>query len=166
MTNAHVVAGVTRPRVEVGGEQRDATVVLYDPQTDIAVLAVPGVGRPPLRFSTARADTGDDAIIVGYPEDGPFFVGPARVRDRLDVRGPDIYNEHTVTREAYTLYGDVRSGNSGGPLLAPDGRVYGVIFAAAVDKANTGFALSAQEVAPDAARGSSATAQVGTGHCA
>jgi S1-C subfamily serine protease len=166
MTNAHVVAGVTNPRVEVGGQQREATVVLYDPETDIAVLQVPGLGRTPLRFSTVRASTGDDAIIVGYPEDGPFFVGPARIRDRLNVPGPDFYNEHTVNREAYILYGDVRSGNSGGPLLAPDGRVYGVIFAAAVDKQNTGFALTAQEVATDAARGSNATARVGTGRCA
>jgi S1-C subfamily serine protease len=166
MTNAHVVAGVQRPRVEVGGEQRDATVVLYDPERDVAVLRVPGLGRAPLRFSATQADTGDDAIIVGYPEDGPFFVGPARIRDRIQVRGPDIYNEHTVTREAYTIFGEVRSGNSGGPLLAPDGRVYGVIFAAAVDQQDTGFALTAQEVAPDVERGRVATNPADTGDCA
>jgi S1-C subfamily serine protease len=166
MTNAHVVAGVTHPRVEVGNQQRDATVVLYNPERDIAVLRVPGLSRTPLRFSPRRADTGDGAIILGYPEDKGFFVGPARVRDRIDVRGPDIYDAHTVTREAYTIRGSVRSGNSGGPLLAPDGAVYGVIFAAAVDQADTGFALTAQEVAPDATRGAAATGSVGTGDCA
>lgn len=166
MTNAHVVAGVDRPRVEVGGEQRSATVVLFDAARDIAVLRVPGLGRTPLRFSATVAETGADAIIVGYPEDGPFFVGPARIRDRIDVRGPDIYNERTVTRQAYTIRGSVRSGNSGGPLLAPDGRVYGVIFAAAVDQPDTGFALTAQEVAPDVQRGTSATVAVDTGDCA
>jgi S1-C subfamily serine protease len=166
MTNAHVVAGVLRPRVEVGERQMDATVVLYDPERDVAVLRVPGLGRTPLRFVATKADTGDDAIIVGYPEDGPFFVGPARIRDRIDVRGPDIYDEHTVTRESYTIRGSVRSGNSGGPLLAPDGRVYGVIFAAAVDQADTGFALTAQEVAQDAQRGSTAATAVPTGSCA
>jgi S1-C subfamily serine protease len=166
MTNAHVVAGVPHPRVEVGGQQRDATVVLYDPERDIAVLRVLGLGRAPLRFSATKADTGDDAIIVGYPEDGPFFVGPARIRDRIDVRGPDIYDAHTVTRESYTIKGSVRSGNSGGPLLAPDGRVYGVIFAAAVDQPDTGFALTAQEVAPDAQDGATGTAAVPTGGCA
>jgi len=166
MTNAHVVAGVQRPRVEVKGQQREASVVLYDPARDIAVLRVPGLGLRALPFSTRRAESGDDAIIVGYPEDGPFFVGAARIRDRIEVRGPDIYNERTVTREAYTIRGSVRSGNSGGPLLAPDGAVYGVIFAAAVDQKDTGFVLTAQEVAPDAQRARTAATTVPTGDCA
>jgi S1-C subfamily serine protease len=166
MTNAHVVAGVTRPQVEVDRQERDATVVLFDPERDVAVLRVPGLSRRPLQFSPREAGSGDDAIIVGYPEDGPFFVGAARIRDRINVRGPDIYNDRSVTREAYTIRGSVRSGNSGGPLLAPDGTVYGVIFAAAVDQPDTGFALTAGEVGTDAARGQTATADVPTGDCA
>jgi S1-C subfamily serine protease len=166
MTNAHVVAGVSRPQVEVDGQQRAATVVLYDSARDVAVLRVPGLGRRPLPFSPREADTNDDAIVAGYPEDGPFFVGPARVRDRLQIRGPDIYDDRTVTREVYSIYGDVRSGNSGGPLLAPDGSVYGVIFAAAIDQQRTGFALTAGEVADDARAGRTATEAVPTGDCA
>ncbi len=166
MTNAHVVAGVTRPQVEVDGEQRAATVVLYDSARDVAVLRVPGLGLRALPFATAEADTGDDAIILGYPENGPFFVGPARVRDRLQIRGPDIYDDRTVTREVYSILGDVRSGNSGGPLLAPNGSVYGVIFAAAIDQQRTGFVLTAGEVADDARAGRTATEAVSTGDCA
>lgn len=166
MTNAHVVAGVERPQVEVDGQQRAATVVLYDPMRDVAVLRVPGLGLRPLAFAPAPADTGDDAIVVGYPEDGPFFVAAARVRERLEIRGPDIYDDRTVTRQVYSIRGDVRSGNSGGPLLAPDGTVYGVIFAAAVDQPQTGFVLTATEVAGDARAGRTATGQVGTGDCA
>ena len=166
MTNAHVVAGVSRPQVEVEGRQRPATVVLYDSARDVAVLRVPGLGLRALPFSTQEADTGDDAIVVGYPEDGPFFIGPARVRDRLQIRGPDIYDDRTVTREVYSIRGDVRSGNSGGPLLALDGSVYGVIFAAAVDQQRTGFVLTAGEVAEDARAGRTATEPVATGDCA
>ena len=166
MTNAHVVAGVDRPRVQVGSEQRAATVVLYDPRRDVAVLRVPGLGLRPLPFADRPAESGDDAIVVGYPEDGPFFVGPARVRDRLEIRGPDIYDDRTVTREVYAILGDVRSGNSGGPLLAPDGSVYGVIFAAAVDQQRTGFALTAAEVAGAARIGGTAATKVSTGDCA
>ena len=117
------------------------------------MLRVPGLRLRPLPFATEPAATGDDAIVVGYPEDGPFFAGPARIRDRMQIRGPDIYDDRTVTREVYSIYGDVRSGNSGGPLLAPDGSVYGVIFAAAVDQQRTGFALTAAEVADDARPG-------------
>ena len=166
MTNAHVVAGVDRPQVEVGGRQRPATVVLFDAGRDVAVLRVPGLGLQALRFAAEPADSGDDAIVVGYPEDGPFFVGPARVRDRMRIRGPDIYEDGTVTREVYSIRGDVRSGNSGGPLLAPDGDVYGVIFAAAADQPDTGFVLTAAEVAGDARAGRTATGQVPTGDCA
>ena len=166
MTNAHVVAGVRRPQVEVDGKQLDATVVLYDPVKDIAVLQVPGLTATPLRFATKQGETGDDAIIVGYPEDGPFFVGPARIRDRIAIRGPDIYNDRVGVRQTYTVRGDVRSGNSGGPLLAPDGAVYGVIFAAAVDQPDTGFALTAGEIAADIQQGKIATGATGTGGCA
>jgi S1-C subfamily serine protease len=165
MTNAHVVAGVERPEVEVNGEQRQATVVLYDPERDVAVLRVPDLGLRPLSFAPRPVDTNDDAIVLGYPEDGPFFAGAARIRDRMEIRGPDIYDDRTVTRQVYSIYGDVRSGNSGGPLVAPDGTVLGVIFAAAVDQQFTGFALTAAEVAPDARSGSGASQPVPTGDC-
>ncbi len=166
MTNAHVVAGVDQPSVEVDGEQRAATVVLYDPSKDVAVLQVPILGLRPLTFAAKPVDTNDDAILMGFPEDGPFFVGAARIRDRMEIRGPDIYDDRTVTRQVYSIYGDVRSGNSGGPLVAPDGTVLGVIFAAAVDQQFTGFALTAAEVLPDARAGNASTRAVSTGDCA
>ena len=166
ITNAHVVAGIDQPSVQVDGDRREATVVLYDPDRDVAILYVPDLGLRPLPFASRPVDTNADAIVLGYPEDGPFFAGAARIRDRMEIRGPDIYNDRTVTREVYSIYGDVRSGNSGGPLIAPDGSVLGVIFAAAVDQQFTGFALTAAEVAADARTGATSTAEVSTGDCA
>ena len=166
ITNAHVVAGIDQPSVQVDGDRREATVVLYDPDRDVAILYVPDLGLRPLPFASRPVDTNADAIVLGYPEDGPFFAGAARIRDRMEIRGPDIYNDRTVTREVYSIYGDVRSGNSGGPLIAPDGSVLGVIFAAAVDQQFTGFALTAAEVAADARTGANSTAEVSTGDCA
>jgi S1-C subfamily serine protease len=165
LTNAHVVAGVQSPTVQVDGVIRDATVVLYDPNRDVAVLAVPGMQAPALPFARIGAGRGDSAIILGYPEDGPFFVGPARVRERENIRGPNIYNDKTVTRGVYTVRGDVRSGNSGGPLLKPDGSVLGMIFAAALDQKDTGFALTANEISADAAQGRTAASAVSTQGC-
>jgi S1-C subfamily serine protease len=164
MTNAHVVAGTRRLVVEQGRDRLDARVVLYDPARDLAVLAVPGLAAPVLRFAPPAA-AGADAIVVGYPLDGPYTAVPARVRDSRQVRGPDIYNSRTVDREVYTIRATVRSGNSGGPLLARDGSVYGVIFAAAVDDRQTGFALTARESAPVVAAGRRASAGVDTGAC-
>jgi S1-C subfamily serine protease len=165
MTNAHVVAGVDEPKVQVGDRRLDARVVLFDPETDVAVLAVPGLERAPLPFVQAKAKPEDDAIVAGYPQDGPFDVQPARVREDLKARGQDIYSQRKVVREIYALHSRVRQGNSGGPLLAPNGQVLGVIFAAAADDENIGYALTAQEVADEAAEGARATSRVSTLSC-
>ncbi|MGY2083073.1 MarP family serine protease [Blastococcus sp. SYSU DS0539] len=165
MTNAHVLAGVTDPVVVAEGEEYDAIPVLVDEEIDVAVLAVPGLPQVPLRFTAESADSGDDAIIMGYPGGGPFYVGPARVRDRGEISGPDFRNTRTVVRDVYALYGQVRAGNSGGPLFAPDGSVLGVVFASAIDDPDTGYALTGPQVADAAAEGSRALAEVGTGPC-
>ncbi|GLZ32990.1 serine protease [Lentzea sp. NBRC 105346] len=147
MTNAHVVAGTNEVTVEVGRGQFDATVVHYDAQMDVAVLAVPDLDAQPLQFRTDEIQQGEDGIVLGYPLDGPYTASEARVRERIPLlRGPDIYDAQTVTRDVYTVRAKVRSGNSGGPLVDPQGRVMGVVFGAAVDDQETGFVLTAQQV--------------------
>lgn len=168
MTNAHVVGGVDEPTVQIGGEGRlfDATVVLYDWERDIAVLDVPGLRAPALRFAGDDAETSDDAIVAGFPENGDFDVRAARVRGRLQASGPDIYHRGTVRRDVFSLFTLVRQGNSGGPLLTPEGEVYGVIFAKSLDDAQTGYALTADEVRADAEAGARAQGQADTQGCA
>ena len=165
MTNAHVLAGVVDPVVEAEGGRYDATPVFIDPEVDIAVLAVPGLPQVPLRFSGTAADTGDDSIIMGYPGGGDLFIGAARVRDRGEISGPDFRNTQTVVRDVYALYGNVRAGNSGGPLFDTDGTVLGVVFASAIDDPTTGYALTGPQVADAARTGQRASAEVGTGPC-
>jgi S1-C subfamily serine protease len=168
MTNAHVVGGVDEPTVQIGGEGRkyDAKVVLYDWQRDIAVLDVPDLKAPALRFAGSDAHSGDSAIVAGFPENGSYDVRAARVRGRITANGPDIYHRGTVRRDVYSLYATVRQGNSGGPLLTTDGRVYGVVFAKSRDDAETGYALTADEIQQDIARGRAANQQVASDHCA
>jgi S1-C subfamily serine protease len=165
MTNAHVLAGVTEPTVLAEGEEYDATPVYVDARTDVAVLAVPGLPTVPLAFTADPAEFGDDAIIMGYPGGGPLYVGPARVRDRGDISGPDFRNTQTVVRDVYALYGTVRAGNSGGPLFDTDGSVLGVVFASAIDDPDTGYALTAQQVADAARKGDLSNDEVSTGAC-
>jgi S1-C subfamily serine protease len=165
MTNAHVLAGVSDPVVIAQGEEYDATPVYVDPEVDIAVLDAPGLPEAPLSFARTAAETGDDSIIMGYPGGGDFWSGPARVRDRVDISGPDFRDTHTVVRDVYALYGTVRAGNSGGPLLDTDGHVLGVVFASAIDDPTTGYALTGPQVAKAATAGSTAATEVGTGPC-
>lgn len=168
MTNAHVVGGVDEPTVQIGGVGRkyDAKVVLYDWKRDIAVLDVPDLDANALKFSTQDASGGDGAIVAGFPENGSYDVRAARVRGRITANGPDIYHRGTVGRDVYSLYATVRQGNSGGPLLTPDGKVYGVVFAKSLDDADTGYALTADEIQQDINRGRTANQQVGTDSCA
>lgn len=165
LTNAHVLAGVRDPQVaDPDGRRLPGTVVLFDPARDLAVVHVPGLRVPPLPFS-GPADPGDSAVVVGYPRNGPFRADAARVRSVQRARGLDIYAERTVTREVYALRGRLQPGNSGGPLLDTSGKVLGVVFAAAADDPDTGYALTAREAASDADRGRTATAPVSTGRC-
>ncbi|WP_439675671.1 MarP family serine protease [Embleya sp. MST-111070] len=167
MTNAHVVGGVRKPNVQIGGEGREypAEVVLYDWKRDIAVLKVPGLKATPLLFEP-KVESGADAIVAGFPENGGFHVEAARVRARIQAGGPDIYKRGTVSRDVYSLYAKVRQGNSGGPLISPNGKVAGVIFAKSLDDESTGYALTVEEVRADAEAGAVADRPVDTQSCA
>ncbi|MCX3288357.1 MarP family serine protease [Streptomyces sp. NEAU-H22] len=167
MTNAHVVAGIDEPTVQIGGVGRtyEARVVLFDPQKDVAVLYVPGLKAPVLRFDD-DAERGDSAVVAGYPQDGDLNLQAATVANRVRATGQNIYNDGTATREIYSIRSTVRPGNSGGPLLTTDGRVFGVVFARSTSDAETGYVLTADEVASDARGAAGATAPVDTGELA
>ena len=164
MSNAHVVAGSDSVTVEVDGETYDAGVVSYDPNADISILDVPDLPSPPLAFAETPAPTGTDAVVMGYPGGGDFVATPARVREIIELNGPDIYRTTTVTREVYTIRGTVRQGNSGGPMIDRSGKVLGVVFGAAVDDADTGFVLTGDEVSRQLAKIGN-TERVATGTC-
>jgi S1-C subfamily serine protease len=165
VTNAHVVAGTTQVAIQVGGASLPATVVLFDPERDVAVLDVPRLSAPTLRFTAKPAVSGDPAVVLGYPEDGPFTAAAARVRSQTTIQGSDIYGNGSVRRDIYAIRGVVRSGNSGGPLIADDGTVLGIVFATALDGSDTGYVLTDQEVAADVTAGATATAPVSTQGC-
>jgi S1-C subfamily serine protease len=167
LTNAHVVAGVTSQQTVTtrDGTILPATVVRYDPQVDVAILYVPGLNVTPLRFAAA-ANPGDDAVVAGYPLNAPsLHLVPARIGGVQNAQGPNIYQTSTVTRQIYEIRAVVQSGNSGGPLLSPQGTVDGVVFAAAVGESDTGFALTAAEVSADASAGGQLTSAMPTGAC-
>ncbi len=166
LTNAHVVAGVNQGPTGTtpNGTVYQSKVVLYDPQVDIAVLYVPGLNLTPLQFND-QAESGADAVVAGYPLDHSFTAVPARIGGTQNAVGPDIYQSGQVTRQIFQIKAVVEPGNSGGPLISPAGTVYGVVFAAAVGESDTGFALTASEVANDAQAGASQTFPTSTQGC-
>ena len=145
VTNAHVVAGVDTVRLETVAGMADAQVVHFDPLDDIAILRSWDLPLTPLPWAGVDAEPGDGAVVLGFPESGPFTATAARVEEKLVIRGPDIYSASRHDREAYILRSDVRHGNSGGPLITPQGEVLGVVFGAGVNDDQTGYALTAAE---------------------
>lgn len=165
MSNAHVVAGSESVTVEADdGKEYDATVVSYDPNADISILDVPNLPIQPLQFAEQPAKSGTDAVVLGFPGGGDFVATPARVREIIELSGPDIYKTTTVNREVYTIRGLVRQGNSGGPMINRSGQVIGVVFGAAVDDSDTGFVMTTDEVSRQLAKIGN-TARVPTGAC-
>ncbi|MBB3042557.1 MarP family serine protease [Nocardioides sp. LMS-CY] len=165
MTNAHVVAGVDEPEVVVGDTTLPASVVYYNPDVDVAVLAYDSGDTDLLEFDQS-AGAGDGVAVLGYPEDGPYDVQPARIRSQQRLRSPDIYGRGTVIRDVYSLRGLIRPGNSGGPIVSSRGDVVGVVFAASVNDHDTGYALTAEQVAEAAGAGLRSSDVVDTGDCA
>jgi S1-C subfamily serine protease len=146
VTNAHVVAGESATRIQVGGATYAATPVLFDPGFDLAVLRTSAPLGPSLPLDPTGVGRGTKAVVIGYPEDGPLTVGPAGVASSLTAEGRDIYNQGTVVRNVYQVDADVEPGNSGGPLLTPAGTVIGVVFSRSTVYTGVGYALASPGV--------------------
>ncbi|MET3163103.1 UNVERIFIED_ORG: putative membrane protein required for colicin V production [Arthrobacter sp. UYEF10] len=165
VTNAHVVAGVSQPVVEIpDGGAMPGRVVYFDTRHDLAVLAVDGLPSEPLTL-TSDLPNGSPAAFAGYPHGGPFKSKPATVQDITSVLVPDIYGENPAPSAIYRLAGDVQPGNSGGPLLTMKGLVAGVIFAKATSGTEMGFAITMDDLFPVASQAASLSAPVSSGQC-
>ena len=167
-TNAHVVAAMPSPRVTTSeGRSYRAVVVGFDPQVDVAVLYVPELPLESIATSTDAA-AGTKAAVAGYPGGGELAVGGAMVRATLtsgSALASDIYGRPGPDRSAFVLNATVRPGNSGGPLLAEDGRVIGLVFAQALEDPNVGYALTAEQFRGLSRSVGSASVAVSTGPC-
>jgi S1-C subfamily serine protease len=153
--------------VDADGTEFNAHVVSYDSSADVAILVVPGLSARPVGFASSPAPAGTKAVVLGYPNGGPFVALPARVDEIIDLKGPDIYRTTTVTRQAYLVnLGAAKDieGVSGGPLIDMEGRVLGMFFGAQVDHPDTGFALAEAQLAPHLAMTGN-TQPVPTGAC-
>jgi S1-C subfamily serine protease len=134
VTNAHVVAGQEDTHVTTpGGETLDANALHYEPRNDLAVLRVPGLAGAPLELAS-NPRKGTDAVTAGYPEGGAFTLAPARLGRTGTVQSQDSYGRGPVERVMTPFRGEVRNGNSGGPVIDAEGDVLTTVFAAAVSK--------------------------------
>ena len=166
VTNAHVVAGIARPQVVDRFGTYSAEPVWFDPRLDIAVLRVNDLPEPALKLSGQVLPDRDAVATLGFPGGGQLTAGNAAIIDHVTAIGRDIYNQSVVSRQIYEVQANVEPGDSGGPLLAPDGTVAGVTFARSVSQNNVGYSLLINQVQPIISRAENQTARADTGSCA
>jgi S1-C subfamily serine protease len=161
VTNAHVIAGSDDTTVTTqDGAELEATPIYYEPRQDLALLRV-GSALPTLPISARRRE-GEDGAVLGYPENGPYSLAPARIGETRETVSEDSYGNGPVERTIVAMSGSVRSGNSGGPLVDARGDVVGTVFAATTSGPRGGFAIPAEQVR-EALKG--ASEEVDTGAC-
>jgi S1-C subfamily serine protease len=166
VTNAHVVAGErSDPRVSTEADAARATVVLFDPELDVALLYAPELNLPVLRLARGAPARGATGATLGHPNGGALDVEPAAVRDVFRASGYDIYGRHEVIRVVLEMAASVVPGNSGGPFVDVDGTVDGVVFARSSADESTGYALSMPAVREAIAPGLQSSEAVSTGPC-
>lgn len=166
VTNAHVVAGGESVVVNSLDGTDSATVVLFDPALDLAVLSAPDLDAPALPWVAATIGRGVTGATFGFPGgERELTTKPAAVRRRISAVGRDIYGDQSVTRDVLILADEVKRGDSGGPFVTGDGEVAGVVFAAAVSERNTGYALTADAVRGPVAGAAKQQSPVATGSC-
>jgi S1-C subfamily serine protease len=164
VTNAHVVAGEedTAVSFDDDDDRLDAQPVLYDPSNDLAILRVPGLAGDALPASE-DVESGTSGAVLGYPENGPFTIAPARVGDTQTVISQDSYGRGPVQRRLTSLRGSVREGNSGGPLVDGEGRVMTTVFASTRSGKPGGYGIPNEIVRE--ALGRAGETEVDTGPC-
>jgi S1-C subfamily serine protease len=164
VTNAHVVAGIAHPTVEDSAGVHDTTVVYFDPSFDLAVLRT-NVTEPALALDTQTVPRLTQGAVLGYPEGGNFSDGPAGVMAEFQATGRDIYGQGLTVRDVYEIEAVVRPGNSGGPLVLPNGEVIGIVFSRSTTNNMIGYALSSPSVITRVHQAESVNGAVGTGGC-
>jgi S1-C subfamily serine protease len=165
VTNAHVVAGVRQPIVQApNGQALDGRIVYFDPQNDLAVIAVTGLRAPVLGLGNPLA-VGDDGVIDGYPYGGPFTTGGAQVLAHSTENVDNIYGTSRSSRDLYTLAADVEPGNSGGPLLEQNGSIAGIVFAKSSTDSNLGYAMTDTVLSPVVHQAAGLSRPVSSGTC-
>ena len=167
VTNAHVVAGSGSVEIDTpNGGRHAARVVLFDPNTDLAILYSPGLALRPLVVVDDSPVRDTRGAVIGYPGGGAEQVVPAAVSSTELATGYNIYGDTLVTRRIEALAARIIPGNSGGPLVNDNGQVIGVVFAASTTSSDVGYALTIPQVYPDLQAGEHRTAPVSTQACA
>ncbi|HEY4963589.1 MAG TPA: trypsin-like peptidase domain-containing protein, partial [Candidatus Saccharimonadales bacterium] len=164
ITNAHVIAGADRPIIKYLNQSYAGNTVLFNPALDIAAIMVKGLKAAPLQLYKGSVAINQNVAILGYPG-GNFTVLPGQISDEQFVSSPNIYQVGSFNRQIYAINADLQPGNSGGPVIATNGQVIGLVFAKSDVLSNDGFAITSYSMSDVIKQAISASHHVSSGAC-
>ena len=139
LTAAHVLTGAVSVRVIRDGRSVAAEVVGFDPEMDLAYLAIDGLQALPLTVSSDGVEAGDTGIAYVVRDDELVEVEVTVVR-RVTIDTEDIYLEGETSRPGIELDAEVQGGDSGGAVVI-DGKVAGVVWARSREAGGRSYAI-------------------------
>ncbi|MEO8105133.1 MAG: MarP family serine protease [Candidatus Saccharibacteria bacterium] len=163
-TNAHVIAGATRPIIKYNNTSYEGVPVLFDPGIDFAVIRIQNLGGWPLALARENIAIDTSVAVLGYPG-GNYTVSPGLIRDNASVFGRNIYDLGRIGRNIYAVQTNVNPGSSGGPVVLPDGRVAGIIFSKSNTSSDYGYALASSYLTGELSKAQKSYRRVSTGAC-
>lgn len=164
ITNAHVIAGARRPIVKYGSQSYAGTVVLFDPNLDLAAIRINGLNAPALALEKQEVSAGTPIVVLGYPN-GNYTLSFGVISDNRIVYGGSIYGVGAFGRAVYEAQASVEAGSSGAPMVLQNGQVVGIIFAMSNTVQKDGFALDSTSLIKPLRDAERSTRPVSTGAC-
>ena len=141
VTAGHVIEQSQSMTVAFGGNPIPAQIIGLDVSGDLALLhsdaTIPG---PYIPLETRDPSVGEDVAAIGYPLGG----GLTMTQGSVSALNQDITVNDTNLKGLVQTDTPLNHGNSGGPLVALDGKANGIIDALNTDANGTGYALSPQ----------------------
>lgn len=163
-TNAHVVAGVKRPIIKHENRSYEGQVVLFDANTDFAVIRVDNLPAKPIGLSKEVVENNTPVIMSGFPG-GNQTLSLGVIRNRTLLYGSNIYRNTEIARQVYEVQADVEDGSSGGPIILQNGQVAGILFARSQSNQSYGFVLASNTLIKELEQATKNRKAVNTGVC-
>ena len=146
LTNHHVVEGATKITGSVvgTGQSYTATVLGYDPNTDVAVIQLSGASNLPVAAIDDDDNLSVGDLVVGLGNAGGAGGEPTSAEGQVTELGSTITATDQNGQNAETLHdligtnADIQSGQSGGPMVDSEGEVIGVNVAASSGGSGSG----------------------------
>ncbi len=123
------------------GSEKNAQVVLSDPEHDIAILKIDGSGYPAMELADSAAIYKGQAVLAmgnAFGEDSNVTSVGMVSGLHEDIISSDAFSEHTLS-DLFETTMQLYPGDSGGPTFDANGRVLGINDAIAVDESNVSF---------------------------